>query len=139
MNKEKFSIIKPRDRYVPSFAEVNRAGAEFVYYGSDNKFPQYLWGLYLKSPILSSIINGTSDFVYAGGIEWNPNLTIANDPDYVNLDGEGEIEKTYAVNIFTDSNIIDYGDYSEVKNMNTNDKINFSSGKVTINNSADKL
>lgn len=88
MKQEKFSIIKPRDRYVPSFAEVTRAGSEYVYYGTDNKFPQYLWGLYLKSPILSSIINGTSDFVYAGGIEWNPDLLIAKDPDYVNLEGD---------------------------------------------------
>lgn len=87
MKKEQFSIIKPRDRYVPSFAEVYRTGSEYVYYGTDNKFPQYLWGLYLKSPILSSIINGTSDFVYAGGINWNPEIFVASE-DYINMDGD---------------------------------------------------
>ena len=58
---------------------------------------------------------------------------------YVNLDGDGNIDKIYAVNIFTDKSIIDYGLYSEVKNMNTSDKINYSNGVVTINNSSDKL
>ena len=58
---------------------------------------------------------------------------------YVNLDGEGNIKKTYAVNIFTESNIVDYGEYSEVKNMNTNEKINFSNGKVTTTSNSDKF
>ena len=58
---------------------------------------------------------------------------------YVNLDGTGNVEKIYAVNIFTDKNITDYGSYSEVKNMNTSDKINYSNGVVTIDNSSEKL
>ena len=58
---------------------------------------------------------------------------------YVNLDDTGNINKIYAVNIFKDKAITDYGVYSEVKNMNTSDKINYSNGVVTINNSSDKL
>ena len=86
--------------------------------------------------LLATVLGTTANTI---NVQAEEKTTPKEEVIYVNLDGEGEIEKTYAVNIFTDSNIIDYGDYSEVKNMNTNDKINFSSGKVTINNSADKL
>ena len=58
---------------------------------------------------------------------------------YANLTSSGEIEKIYAVNIFKDKDIVDYGVYDTVKNMNTMDKINYSNGKVIIQNSEDKL
>lgn len=58
---------------------------------------------------------------------------------YANLTSSGDIEKIYAVNIFEDKDIVDYGVYDTVKNMNTMDKINYSNGKVTIQNSEDKL
>ena len=58
---------------------------------------------------------------------------------YANLTSSGDIEKIYAVNIFEDKDIVDYGVYETVKNMNTMDKINYSNGKITIQNSEDKL
>ena len=58
---------------------------------------------------------------------------------YVNLDNSGKVDKIYAVNIFTDKKIIDFGSYKEVKNMNTSDKIDYSNGLIKINNSKDKL
>ena len=58
---------------------------------------------------------------------------------YANLTSSGDIEKIYAVNIFEDKDIVDYGVYDTVKNMNTMDKINYSNGKITIQNSEDKL
>lgn len=58
---------------------------------------------------------------------------------YVNLNSNGDLIGTYVVNIFDDSEITDYGDYKEVKNMNTNDQINYDSGVITIKNSKDKL
>ena len=58
---------------------------------------------------------------------------------YANLTSSGGIEKIYAVNIFEDKDIVDYGVYETVKNMNTMDKINYSNGKITIQNSEDKL
>ena len=54
---------------------------------------------------------------------------------YANLTSSGDIKKIYAVNIFEDKDIVDYGVYDTVKNMNTMDKINYSNGKVTIQNS----
>ena len=58
---------------------------------------------------------------------------------YANLTSSGDIEKIYAVNILEDKDIVDYGVYETVKNMNTMDKINYSNGKITIQNSEDKL
>nr|WP_288711862.1 hypothetical protein [uncultured Intestinibacter sp.] len=58
---------------------------------------------------------------------------------YANLTSSGDIKKIYAVNIFEDKDIVDYGVYETVKNMNTMDKINYSNGKITIQNSEDKL
>ena len=58
---------------------------------------------------------------------------------YANLTSSGDVEKIYAVNIFEDKDIVDYGVYDTVKNMNTMDKINYSNGKITIQNSEDKL
>lgn len=58
---------------------------------------------------------------------------------YVNLAEDGRVEGTYAVNIFTDKNIIDYGEYSEVHGMNTDDEISYENGVVKITNSAERL
>ena len=58
---------------------------------------------------------------------------------YANLSTSGEIEKIYAVNIFKDKDIVDYGNYDEVKNMTSSDEIKYSNGKITIQNSEDKL
>lgn len=58
---------------------------------------------------------------------------------YVNLAGDGEVEGVYAVNIFTDKEITDYGDYEEVHGMNTDDEITYENGVVKITNTADRL
>lgn len=58
---------------------------------------------------------------------------------YVNLNNNGLVDKVYAVNIFNSKNIVDYGDYSEIRNMNTNDVLNYSNGKIVTTNSSDKL
>ncbi|MGN0701968.1 MAG: hypothetical protein ACI4KL_02185 [Lentihominibacter sp.] len=50
---------------------------------------------------------------------------------YGNLDWNGAVEKVYAVNIFEDDKVVDYGDYSEVKNLTTSDKLDFENGKIT--------
>ena len=57
---------------------------------------------------------------------------------YANLSTSGEIEKIYAVNIFKDKDIVDYGNYDEVKNMTSSDEIKYSNGKITIDNSGDE-
>lgn len=58
---------------------------------------------------------------------------------YANLDGNGVLKGTYVVNILKDKNIVDYGDYSEVKNLNTTDTITYKNGAVSATNTSDQL
>lgn len=58
---------------------------------------------------------------------------------YVNLAENGDVEGIYAVNIFTDKEIKDYGDYEEVHGMNTDDEITYENGVVKVTNTADRL
>lgn len=55
------------DTYVatnlPNSEEVKMRNKEYINWGSDNKYPCYLWDLYTNAATLQSIINGTSDFI----------------------------------------------------------------------------
>lgn len=58
------------------------------------------------------------------------------------MNSDGSVKNIYVVNIFdlTDGGeIIDYGDYTKLRNMTTNDKINFENQTVKINIKAKKL
>lgn len=58
---------------------------------------------------------------------------------YINLDSKGEKEDLRVVNIFNGKSIEDYGNYTDVKNMNTSDEIKFETGKINIESSKDIL
>ena len=59
---------------------------------------------------------------------------------YAMLNHDGAVNGIYVVNIFNGShNIVDYGDYSAVRNMTTNDKISQNGDKITVTNTGDKL
>ena len=59
---------------------------------------------------------------------------------YITLDENGKCINGYAVNIFDDErDIVDYGNYSKVKNMNTDDKISYHNQKVTISTDEERL
>ena len=47
---------------------------------------------------------------------------------YVNLTSYGQVDAAYAVNIFPDGAVTDYGDYTSVRIMNTGDKLNYAGG-----------
>lgn len=55
---------------------------------------------------------------------------------YVNLKQDGSVDGMYVVNEYDmaeDGTIIDYGNYSSVKNLTTNDEIRIKDGKITAN------
>lgn len=61
---------------------------------------------------------------------------------YVNLNDDGSVSEIYVVNIFDlekAGKIVDYGDYTSVRNMTTKDEIQFENGTVRINAGAGKL
>lgn len=80
----KLSFCGFKDKTLPQFEEKIVKGGKYLYYGKDNKFPQYLFNLYLHSAILQSIVNGTSDFVIGNGIDINHTYWT----EYINKDGD---------------------------------------------------
>lgn len=51
---------------------------------------------------------------------------------YGNMDSDGGVEKIYAVNIFEDKNVTDYGEYEKITNLTTSDEIGYSGNEVTV-------
>ena len=58
---------------------------------------------------------------------------------YIMTDASGKVTDTEAVNIFAGGDITDYGDYSDVKLLNTTDRITQNGSKITFSSSADKV
>lgn len=59
---------------------------------------------------------------------------------YAMLDTNGEIDGVYVVNIFDQKGkIVDYGDYSSIRNMTSKEKINMEDNKITVLNNNKKL
>lgn len=55
------------------------------------------------------------------------------------LDLDGSVKQLYVVNIFNSGTFTDYGDYSNVINMTTSDKIDVKDDKITLNANTDKF
>jgi len=58
---------------------------------------------------------------------------------YSILNLEGNVENVYIVNIFNGGKIIDYGNYTEIRNLTTSEKLNQNGDTITIDTAADKL
>ncbi len=58
---------------------------------------------------------------------------------YAMTDASGKVTDMEAVNIFAGGNIVDYGDYKDVKMLNTNDKITQNGDQVTLSSVTDKV
>lgn len=58
---------------------------------------------------------------------------------YGMLDGDGTVNGVYVVNSFTDKNIVDYGTYTNLRNLTTTDEMKTDGDKITIETEADKL
>lgn len=70
---------------IPVLVETKNSKG-WMNYGKDNKFPEYLWNLYLRSALLQSIVNGTSDFVLGEGVQMNERIMTVG--EIVNKDDE---------------------------------------------------
>ncbi len=58
---------------------------------------------------------------------------------YAMLGNDGEVTGVYAVNSFAGGDIVDYGNYTGVRNLTTEDEINQDGEKITIHTDADKV
>lgn len=81
-----FHITDQRIKTIPTFIEKENNGKVYVGYGSDNKFPNYLWDLYLRSALLQSIVDAIADYVEGSGIDLNP--VLSRFENAINQDGE---------------------------------------------------
>ena len=64
---------------IPENRAVEVKGKDFIAWGTDNKYPEFLYSLFRDSATLQSIINGTTDFVCGNSVEGNNpnrNMTI---------------------------------------------------------------
>lgn len=59
-----FSILNPTlEVTIPKLEEKTVRGKEYVSYGTDNKYPEYLLDLYNSTPTLQAIINASVDYI----------------------------------------------------------------------------
>lgn len=58
---------------------------------------------------------------------------------YAILDGEGKVTGVYVVNSFAGGDIVDYGDYTNVKNLTSTDEISQNGEKITFHSDAEKV
>lgn len=65
--KQNFSVVGMPQADVPLFEE--KQGKEWVAYGQQDKYGEYLLNLYLNSSIHSAIVNGIADMIYGHGLQ----------------------------------------------------------------------
>lgn len=58
---------------------------------------------------------------------------------YAVLNGQGQVDGLYAVNIFDGGEIVDYGDYASVHPLNTEDEISYENGEVRFQSDAQRV
>lgn len=75
-------------KVIPTFIERELNGKAYVNYGNDNRFPNYLWDLYLRSALLQSIVEGICNYTEGNGITYNADDVISRLREEANSDGE---------------------------------------------------
>lgn len=58
---------------------------------------------------------------------------------YAILDHSGTVDGLYVVNSFTDADVVDYGNYKNVKNLTTTDEITQDGDRISFHTNADKI
>ena len=58
---------------------------------------------------------------------------------YIITDAQGKTNGVYAVNIWNSGDVTDYGNYSSVSILNTNDKVTVDGDKITFSSDSDKV
>lgn len=91
---------------------------------------------------LSVLLAGVMFFTFSGTAFAQQANTPKEEVVYVNLDANGTVKNAYVVNSFElaqDGTIVDYGDYSETRNLSTTDAIEKNGDQITIAAKAGKL
>ena len=79
MEDMNFACVNYKPITIPETFDY-RGGRKYVYWGEDNRFPDYLFENYLKNSNLQSAVNTLNDYIIGEGI--------TSDFDYINEKGE---------------------------------------------------
>ena len=67
-----FAAINPRyETNIVSAKETEVRGIDFITWGTDNRYPQYIWGLQNDVTLIRTIVNGIADYVCGEEIKFN--------------------------------------------------------------------
>lgn len=80
IKKEKFFLsLLDRKEYVPTLnVDEYVRGKDFVYWGVDNKYPEFIWDVYNRCGALQSIIDGLTDYTIGEDIINNTGIEEEN-------------------------------------------------------------
>lgn len=65
------AIDKYLTNNIPSSKEGEARGKNYITWGDDDRYPNFLYQLYLDCPTLATIINGTTNFITGNGVHCN--------------------------------------------------------------------
>ena len=65
------AINKTLESKIPSNKEGDGRGKQYVTWGDTDEYPIFLYSLYQECPIVSTIINGTTDFICGNSVKPN--------------------------------------------------------------------
>lgn len=89
--------------------------------------------------VVSAAVLLSSAIPVYGMEEKKENSSAKEEVIYVTLNTDGSVKNGYVVNSFDGGEIVDYGNYSSVKMMNTNDTIHQEGDKISFSASAPKV
>jgi X-X-X-Leu-X-X-Gly heptad repeat protein len=97
----------------------------------------------MKKILIQKLTTAVLITILLAGFAWPANA--ADEPSrkeevvYGILNPDGSVKNVYVVNIFKGGKITDYGNYTEIRNLTTSEKINQSGDLITVETGADKL
>lgn len=83
MDSSNLSFITFDNQKVPEFKEVR--GKDWIYWGEENNYPDYLIELYMRSSTHNAIVTGKTNYIIGGG--WKAEKTA------LTIEGEAKINK----------------------------------------------
>lgn len=91
------------------------------------------------SKVIALTLTGTLLFSQRSIISFASDASQKEEVIYCMLDNNGEVTGLYAVNSFAGGDIVDYGTYTNIKNLTTTDEISVDGDKITLHTDASKI
>lgn len=97
---------------IPTLTQDTARNKDYVYYGEDNLYPEYLWSLYNDVSTLKTIIDGTADYITGDDVHCNiPGME-------VQVNRKGDTMRDLIKNLSKDYEIYGGCAYEVVRNKN---------------------